>query len=66
MMSQNTALARFAADQIRRIVMAGTRKKYMKNLDRVIEDIFDYPKLATKVANARNQYELMLDRKSVV
>ena len=59
MMSQNTALARFAADQIRRIVMVGNRRKYMKNLDRVIEDIFDYPKLATKVANARNQYELM-------
>lgn len=59
MNSKMSLLARFSADQVRRIVMVGNQPKYLKSFDRVIEDIFDYHKLGTKFASSRTQTELM-------
>lgn len=52
------ALYRFAAIKIRDMVMDGGQARLVKSMDRVIEDIFDFPKLATKISGCHTEMEV--------
>ena len=52
------ALCRFTAIKIRDMVTEGGEPRLVKSMDRVIEDIFDFPKLATKIAGCHTEMEV--------
>lgn len=58
MPNMNRAICQFAAVKIRDMVMEDDHPRYQRAMDRVIEDIFGFPKLASKIAGCRTEDEV--------